>query len=70
VEGDPISWPHSGIGRIIGILAFSKLSDSPVPDGTGHVEVECGQVMYYDGDKPVKWQGKGGYGFMVYCWKM
>ena len=35
-----------------------------------HSYVKPGQVMYYDGDEPIKWQGKEeGFGLMMWCSK-
>ncbi|KAK0858571.1 hypothetical protein LTR87_017759 [Friedmanniomyces endolithicus] len=35
-----------------------------------HSDVKPGQVMHYDGDEPIKWQGKEeGFGLMMWCSK-
>ncbi|KAK3115455.1 hypothetical protein LTR53_005207 [Teratosphaeriaceae sp. CCFEE 6253] len=67
-----IDYIHTAPGRIVGTLAFSALRDCPVMrDGDAeHSDVKPGQVMYYDGDEPVKWQGKEeGFGLMIWCSK-
>ncbi|KAK3109378.1 hypothetical protein LTR53_017429 [Teratosphaeriaceae sp. CCFEE 6253] len=55
-----IDYIDTAPGCIVGTLAFSALHDCPVMrDGDAeHSDVKPGQVMYYDGDEPVKWQGK------------
>lgn len=67
-----IDYIHTAPGRIVGTLAFSALRDCPVMrDGDAeHTDVKPGQVMYYDGDEPIKWQGKEeGFGLMMWCSK-
>ncbi|KAK0889193.1 hypothetical protein LTR02_015651 [Friedmanniomyces endolithicus] len=67
-----IDYIHTAPGRIVGTLAFSALRDCPVMrDGDAeHSDVKPGQVMYYDGDEPIKWQGKEeGFGLMMWCSK-
>ncbi|KAK0770674.1 hypothetical protein LTR91_023828 [Friedmanniomyces endolithicus] len=67
-----IDYIHTAPGRIVDTLAFSALRDCPVMrDGDAeHSDVKPGQVMYYDGDEPIKWQGKEeGFGLMMWCSK-
>ncbi|KAK3669735.1 hypothetical protein LTR78_010363 [Recurvomyces mirabilis] len=67
-----IDYIHTAPGRIVGTLAFSALRDCPVmrKGDAEHSDVKPGQVMYYDGDEPVKWQGKEeGFGLMMWCSK-
>ncbi|KAK0886481.1 hypothetical protein LTR02_018096 [Friedmanniomyces endolithicus] len=67
-----IDYIHTAPGRIVGTLAFSALRDCPVMrDGDAeHSDVKPGQVMYNDGDEPIKWQGKEeGFGLMMWCSK-
>ncbi|KAK1043236.1 hypothetical protein LTR74_018448, partial [Friedmanniomyces endolithicus] len=68
--GETVRWIHSAPGRIVGTLAFSVLRDSPVmrDSEAAHVELKPGQVMYYDGDEPINWQGtQEGFGLMMWC---
>ncbi|KAK0246865.1 hypothetical protein LTS09_017991 [Friedmanniomyces endolithicus] len=72
IAGGLIDYIHTAPGRIVGTLAFSALRDCPVMrDGDAeHSDVKPGQVMYYDGDEPIKWQGKEeGFGLMMWCSK-
>ncbi|KAK3076066.1 hypothetical protein LTR53_000006 [Teratosphaeriaceae sp. CCFEE 6253] len=67
-----IDYVHTAPGRVVGTLAFSALRDCPVMrDGDAeHSDVKPGQVMYYDGDEPIKWQGtEEGFGLMMWCSK-
>ena len=55
--------------RVVGTLAFSRLSNSPVVGGK-HVRLEPGQILYYDGDQPCSWQSaEKGFGLMMVIWK-
>ncbi|KAK0840418.1 hypothetical protein LTS02_017195 [Friedmanniomyces endolithicus] len=67
-----IDYIHTAPGRMVGTLAFSALRDCLVMrDGDAeHSDVKPGQVMHYDGDEPIKWQGKEeGFGLMMWCSK-
>ncbi|KAK0886417.1 hypothetical protein LTR02_018147 [Friedmanniomyces endolithicus] len=72
IAGGVIDYIHTAPGRIVGTLASSALRNCPVMrDGDAeHSDVKPGQVMYYDGDEPIKWQGKEeGFGLMMWCSK-
>ncbi|KAK3067937.1 hypothetical protein LTR53_014870 [Teratosphaeriaceae sp. CCFEE 6253] len=72
IAGETVRWIHSAPGRIVGTLAFSVLRDSPImrDSEAAHVELKPGQVMYYDGDEPINWQGtQDGCGLMMWCSK-
>ncbi|KAK0261565.1 hypothetical protein LTR35_017864 [Friedmanniomyces endolithicus] len=68
-----IDYVHTAPGRIVGTLAFNALRDCPIMrDGDAeHSDVKSGQVMYYDGDDPVQWQGKEEeFGLLMWCSKI
>ncbi|KAK0886367.1 hypothetical protein LTR02_018185 [Friedmanniomyces endolithicus] len=72
ITAGSVEWIHSAPGRIVGILAFSVLHDCPVmrDGGVEHTELQPGQVQYFDGDEPIKWQGQEeGFGLMMQCGK-
>ncbi|KAK0971365.1 hypothetical protein LTR54_017815, partial [Friedmanniomyces endolithicus] len=60
ITAGSVEWIHSAPGQIVGILAFSVLHDCPVMrDGrVEHIELQPGQVQYFTGDEPIKWQDK------------
>jgi hypothetical protein len=70
VAGKPIPMERAAADRVVGTLAFSTLTNSPVVGGDP-ATLAPGEIMYYDGDQPCSWQSEEeGFGLMVVAEKL
>jgi hypothetical protein len=61
LEGGPITLNRTARGKVVGILAFSPLSDclalvQEPAQLSSPIELAPGQVLFYDGDQSVLWK--------------